>query len=197
MNTVRLMSAIFFGRGNRGNFWRRINGRRNLTTMLILNALLFPITAAGQTKPYTVTTSEYSIDLPSQQWRAITLSGADYHRDFRFSEDNDVVRLRIRRDIVDENVSTTDEAERQRRLDRSSKRGYVTGTIEDFEGALSGTRYSYEYVTSGITTARVVYYLRATKRSIYRIEFSGPPKMLLGLADQTQSIARSFRLKSR
>lgn len=177
----------------------RRESQRNFATalVLILYALLFPIAAAGQTKPYTVTTSQYSIDLPSQRWRAITVSGADYHRDFKFSEDNDVVRLRIRRDIVDENVSTTDLAERQRRLDRSSKRGYVTGTIESFDGKLSGTRYSYEYVTSGRTTARVIYYLRATKRSIYRIEFSGPPKMLLGLADQTQSIAQSFRPKSR
>jgi hypothetical protein len=43
--------------------------------------------------------------------------------------------------------------------------------------------------------ATVIYYLRVTERAIYRLEFTGPPKMLLDMADQTESIARSFRLK--
>jgi hypothetical protein len=71
----------------------------------------------------------------------------------------------------------------------------VTGTIESFTGAVSGTKYSYEYVSAGKPMATVSYYLRVTKRAIYRFEFIGSPKMLLDLADQTDSIARSFRLK--
>ena len=60
---------------------------------------------------------------------------------------------------------------------------------------MSGTKYSYEYVSAGKLMATVIYYLRVTKRAIYRIEFTGLRKMLLDLADQTDSIARSFRLK--
>jgi len=162
--------------------------------VLILIALLSPLSFVGQT--HTVRTAEYALDLPSAHWRAITVSGADYHKDFKFSEDKGIVRLRIRREIVkNEGVSTTDVAERQRRLDRSARLGYVTRTVESFKGALSGTKYSYEYVSAGQTMATVIYYLRVTKRAIYRIEFSGSPKMLLDLADQTESIARSFRLK--
>ena len=201
MNTVRAIPAIFFGHGNPGNVWQRNiwpESRRNFITglVLILTALLSPFTVAGQTQRYTVATGQYVLDLPSPQWRAITVSGADYPRDFRFSDDNGVVRLRIRREIVkNEGVSTTDVAERQRRLDRSARLGYVTGTVESFKGALSGTKYSYEYVSAGKPMATVIYYLRVTKRAIYRIEFTGSPKMLLDLADQTESIARSFRLK--
>lgn len=168
----------------------------NMALALILTALLAPFTVAGQTQRYTVATGEYVLDLPSAQWRAITVSGADYPRDFKYGEGESSVRLRIRREIVrSEDVSTTDVAERQRRLDRSSRRGYITGTVESFEGALSGTKYSYEYVSAGKPMATVSYYLRAAKRAIYRIEFTGPPKMLLDLRDQTESIARSFRLK--
>jgi len=97
--------------------------------------------------------------------------------------------------VNDESVSTTDVAERQRRLDRSARLGYVTATVESFKGAFSGTKYSYEYVTAGKPMATVIYYLRVTQRAIYRIEFSGPSKMLLDLANQTEAIARSFRLK--
>lgn len=201
MNTVRVMTAIFSGAGNPGNVWQRNScpeSRRNFikALVLILTALLSPFTGASQTQPYTVATGQYVLDLPSAQWRAINASGADYARDFRFSDDNGVLRLRIRREIVkDEDVSTTDVAERQRRLDRSARRGYVTGKVETFEGKLRGTKYSYEYVSAGKPMATVIYYLRVTKRAIYRIEFNGSPKMLLDLADQTESIARSFRLK--
>lgn len=194
------MPGIFFGRGNLRNVWQRniwTKSRRNFTTSLVLflTALLSPFTVAGQTRQYTVATGQYVLELPSAQWRAITVPGADYPRDFRFSDDNGVVRLRIRREIVQEGVSTTDVAERQRRLDRSATLGYVTGTVESFKGALSGTKYSYEYVSAGKPMATVIYYLRVTKRAIYRIEFTGSPKMLLDLSDQTASIARSFRQK--
>lgn len=203
MNIVNAMPVIFFGHGNPGHAWQRsawTESRRNFTDglVLILTALLSPFAVAGQTQPYTVRTGDYVLDLPSAQWRAITISVADYARDFTFTEDKGSVRLRIRREIVKyEDVSTTYVAERQRRLDRSARRGYVTRTIENFKGALSGTKYSYEYVTAGKPMARVIYYLRATKRRIYRVEFIGSPKMLLDLADQTESIARSFRLQQK
>ena len=176
--------------------WSESGRNFTMRLVLILIALLAPFTVAGQTKRYAVATGQYVLDLPSAQWRAITVSGANYPRDFRFSDDNGVVRLRIRREIVkDESVSTTDVAERQRQLDRSARLGYVTGTVESFKGALSGTKYSYEYVSAGKPMATVIYYLRVTKRAIYRMEFSGSPKMLLDLANQTESIARSFRVK--
>jgi len=38
-------------------------------------------TIAGQTQRYTVAAGQYVLDLPSAQWRAITVSGADYPRD--------------------------------------------------------------------------------------------------------------------
>lgn len=126
MNTVRVTTAIFFSHRNPENVWRIkiwVEYRRTFVTglVLILTALLSPFTVAGQTQRYTVATGQYVLDVPSAQWRAITVSGADYPRDFKFSDDRGVVRLRIRREIVkSEDVSTTDVAERQRRLDRSA-----------------------------------------------------------------------------
>jgi hypothetical protein len=201
MNIPGGMPAIFLKPGNpkrilKTNIWPE--ARRNFITglVVILTALLFPFIIAGQTQSRTVASGQYVLDLPSTQWQAITVQGADYPRDFRFSDDNGIVNLRIRREIVrDESVSTTDVVERQRRLDRSARRGYVTGTVESFTGVFSGAKYSYEYVSAGKARATVLYYLRVTKRAIYRIEFTGLPKMLLDLADQTDSIARSFRLK--
>ncbi len=176
----------------------RPNSRQDFITALalIFTPLLSPFTVAGQNQQYTVATGQYVIDVPSFQWRAITVQGAEYPRDFSFADDNGAIRLRIRRDIVEnESVSTKDVAERQRRLDRSARHGYVTEKIEDFNGTLSGTKYSYEFSRAGKRAATVIYYLRVTKRAIYRLEFTGPSKMLLDLAGQTESIARSFRVK--
>jgi hypothetical protein len=77
---------------------RSMNTVRSCTTrlVLILIALLSPFSFVGQT--HTVRTAEYALNLPSAHWRAITVSGADYHKDFKFSEDKGIVRLRIRRD---------------------------------------------------------------------------------------------------
>src|SRR6185295_16877720 len=100
MNTARAMPAISFVPGNPGNVWQRNiwpESRRSFITgtVLILITLLCPFTVVGQNQPHTVATGQYVIDLPSAQWRAITVSGADYPRDFSFSDDNDVVSLRI------------------------------------------------------------------------------------------------------
>lgn len=58
--------------------------------VLILPALLFPFTAAGQAQQYTVATGQYVLDLPSAQWRPIAVPGREHPRDVRFSDGNGV-----------------------------------------------------------------------------------------------------------
>jgi hypothetical protein len=96
---------------------------------------------------------------------------------------------------VDAGVSPEDLVQHQQRFDRVFLRGHVKGKVESFEGRLNGTRYPYEYVTAGKPMAGIIYYLQANNRIIYRVEFTGPPDKLWGLADQTELIAQSFRLK--
>ena len=67
--------------------------------------------------------------------------------------------------------------------------------VEPVAGHLSGVRYAYEYVTDGKPTARFIYYLEANNRVVYRLEFAGSPDLLRNLSEQTDFIARSFRLK--
>ena len=75
--------------------------------------------------------------------------------------------------------------------------GYMKGKVESFEVRLSGTKYPYEYIPAGRVVAGVTYYLQANNRVIYRVEFAGPPDKLRKLSDQTDFIARGFRLKWR
>lgn len=170
---------------------------RSLTTclILILIVVLFPSAVKNQTRRYTEKDLDYVLDLPSAKWRAITVSGiARTSTEFRYGDES-LVQLRIRRELVDAGVSPSDLVQRQQRFDRVFLVGYVKGKVEIFGGQLNGTRYPYEYVTAGKPMAGLIYYLQANNRIIYRVEFTGPPDKLWDLADQTEFIAQSFRLK--
>ena len=91
--------------------------------------------------------------------------------------------------------SPADLVQRQQKSDRVYLRGYIKGKDESFEGRLSGAKYPYEYIRAGKPMAGLIYYLQADSRTIYRLEFTGPPKKLGDLSSQTDFIARSFRLR--
>src|SRR5690242_18065832 len=92
--------------------------RAFLTTILIV--VLFPIAVQAQTWSYTDETLDYILELPSAKWRAIKVrSIAHTNTEFRYGERNPI-NLRIRRELVDANVSPADLVQCRQRLDRVS-----------------------------------------------------------------------------
>ena len=161
---------------------------------VVIFALLFPSTLNGQTRNYADGKLDYVLVLPSAQWHTINVPGIVSDKsEFRYK--NDGVHLRVRRELVHADVTVAELIQWQQKLDRSSLPGYMKEKVETFAGHLSGARYAYEYVTEGKRTARVIYYLEANNRIIYRLEFAGSPELLSSLSEQTDFIARSFRLK--
>lgn len=162
---------------------------------IVIFAILFPSTFMGQTRTYTAENLNYVLVFPSAEWRAINVPGIT-HDSTEFRYDNgDVVYLRVRRELVGTDVTVADLIQRQQILQRSSLPGYVKEQVEPVAGRLSGARYAYEYVTDGKPTARVIYYLEANNRIVYRLEFAGSPELLRTLSEQVDFIARSFRFK--
>ena len=170
---------------------------KHLTTCLtlVLVVLLLPSAVRNQTLTFTHRNRDYAVDLPSAKWRAITVSGVAHDStEFKYSEQG-LVQMRIRRELVDAGVLPSDLVLRQQSSDRVHLRGYVKEKAENFEGQLNGAKYPYEYISAGKPKARLIYYLQADYRTIYRVEFTGAPKELRDLGNQTDFIARSFRLK--
>jgi len=162
---------------------------------VIVSAILFPPTLKGQARSYTAENVNYALVLPSPEWRAINVPGIG-HDDTEFRYGNhSAVQMRIRRELVDAAVPVPDLIQRQQQMDRSLFLGYVKEKVEPFTGHLSGARYAYEYVADGAVKGRLVYYLEANNRVVYRLEFAGSPEDLRNLSEQTDLIARSFRLK--
>jgi len=162
---------------------------------MILIAVLFPIAAKAHTWPYTDEAGDYVLEVPSAKWRAIKVpSVVNPRTQFRYGE-RSPIHLRIRRELVDANMSPADLIHRKQRSDRVFLRGYVKGKSESFAGQLNGAKYHYEYIKTGKPMAGLIYYLEADNRITYRLEFTGPADELRSLSDQTEFIARSFRLR--
>ena len=96
---------------------------------------------------------------------------------------------------MDADITVADLIERQQTLHRTSLPGYVKEKVEPVAGRLSGARYAYEYVTDGKPTSRIIYYLEANNRVVYRLEFAGSPDLLRSLSGEADLLARCFRLK--
>jgi hypothetical protein len=162
---------------------------------IVVLAILFPSTFKAQTRSYTDENVDYVLVLPSAQWRAISVPGIDKDTtEFRYGQEG-LVKFRIRRALVDADVTVEDLIQRQQTLHRSSLLGYVKEKVAPITGHLSGVRYAYEYVTHGKPTARAIYYLEANNRTVYRLEFAGSPDLLRDISEQADLIAQSFQLK--
>lgn len=163
----------------------------------ILMTALSSTATSGQRRTFTNKSVDYVIEFPSNRWRALPSSGIVSQRtrqEFLYADGSNV-RLLVRRKLVDADVTPSDMVRRRQFWDKHLS-GYVLLKEESFVGQLSGSRFSYEYVRGGKIMSARIYYLEADNRTIYSLLFTGPRDELQRLGSQTESIARSFRLKT-
>ena len=162
-----------------------------LTCALLVASSVF---ASGQ-EMYTNKQVEYSLELPSPTWRVITRpDGLHQNVEFAYGDRSDGL-LRIRKEIVENDVTPTAVASRDHDLKLRFKPGYVEGKESSFTGRLKGVVSAYEYTGGGKPMAGLIYYLQADTRTIYVLHFEGGRDKLLRIRNQTDAMARSFQLK--
>jgi hypothetical protein len=138
---------------------------------------------------------EYGLEFPSATWRMISEPDvAHEHIEFVYGDRLDGY-LQIRKEVVDSGTSLSDQARRD--LDQKLRflPGFVEGKEEKFSGRLNGVTVSYEYVKTGKPMLGRIYYLQADNRTIYALRFTGLKDKLARIRNQTDFIARNFRLK--
>lgn len=163
----------------------------------ILIATFSLSTANGQARTFKDNSVDYVIEFPSTRWRALPSSGIvppRTRKTFRYADGS--VRLIVRRKLVHPDITASDMVRRRQRWAQHQLAGYVSGKEESFSGKLNGAQFSYEYVRGGKTISAVIYYLETDNRTIYSLLFRGPTEELRSIGNQTDSIARSFRLKN-
>jgi hypothetical protein len=138
---------------------------------------------------------DYSIELPSNTWRVITEPDAAHeHVEFVYGDRLDGY-LQIRKEVIDAGTRPADVARRERDQKFRFHPGFVEGKEESFSGRLSGVTVSYEFIKTGKPMIGRIYYLQADNRTVYALRFTGLRDKLARIRNQTDLIARSFKLK--
>jgi hypothetical protein len=138
---------------------------------------------------------DYTLELPTPQWRAITEPDSEHEHVEFVNGDRLEGHLRIRKEVVDAGSTTSNVVRRD--LDQKLRflPGFVEGKEEKFAGHLNGVTVSYEFIRAGKPMMGRVYYLQADNRTVYSLRFTGLKDRLARIRNQTDQIARSFRLK--
>ena len=169
--------------------------RRLITLAALALAFAAPALRAQDVQSYTNDKLEYALDLPNATWRAVPRADSVHeHVEFIYNDRSDG-HLRIRKEIVEDGTTPADLARRDHDNKLRFQRGYVEGREDNFPGRLKGVASSYEFTGAGKPMVGVIYYLQADPRTIYVLHFTGSKDTLLRLRSQTDSIARSFRIK--
>jgi hypothetical protein len=164
-----------------------------LLAVFLLIAATCSLVAAQE--PYTSDQIAYTIELPSTMWRVISEPDAAHeHAEFVYGDRLDGY-LQIRKEVVDAGTTPADLARRD--LDQKLRflPGFVEGKEEPFKGRLNGVTVSYEFVRTAKPMMGRIYYLQADNRTIYALRFTGLREKLARIRNQTDLIARSFKLK--
>jgi hypothetical protein len=167
--------------------------RRILAFTLVLIGLTAPVAFAQQL--YTHERVDYSFELPSPTWRAILEPDAAHeHPEFVYGDRLDGF-LTIRKEIVEAGTTAAELARRDQDLKLRFLPGFVEGKQDPFNGRLDGVTMSYEFVRTGKPMLGRTYYLQVDNRTIYALRFTGLRDKLARIRNQTDLIARTFKIK--
>lgn len=166
-----------------------------LKAVFALSLIAGVVTVVDAQQVFTSDKTDYILELPSDQWRSISEADAEHeHVDF-VNRDRLEGHLRIRKEAVDAGTSVSDLARRDLNEKLRFLPGFVEGKQENFAGRLNGLTITYEFIRTGKPMMGRIYYLQVDNRTIYALRFTGLKDRLGMIRNQTDSIARSFRLK--
>lgn len=168
---------------------------RIFKTVLAFAFCAVSLSPAGAQELFTSEKIDYSIELPSQSWRVISEPDAAHeHLEFVNGERLDGY-LQIRKEMVDSGTTAADLARRDRDQKFRFFPGFVEGKEEKFSGRLNGVVVSYEFIRTGKPMLGRIYYVQADNRTVYALRFTGLRDKLNRIRNQTDLIARSFKIK--
>jgi hypothetical protein len=170
--------------------------RLTISLALTLTALTLAASVAmAQAQTFTNDHVEYTLELPSATWRVTSEPDSIHqHAEFINGTRNDG-HLRVRKEVVDAGKTASELARQDQDQKLRFQPGYVEGKTEKFVGRLNGVTISYEYTNGGKPMTGRIYYLQADNRTIYTLRFTGFRDKLTRIRNQTDAMARSFRLK--
>lgn len=149
----------------------------------------------AQSHSYASSKVEYVVEFPSPMWRLVDEPDEMHqHAEFVYNDRNDGY-LRIRKEALDEGLTVREFARRDQEQKVRFLPAYVDGKEDNFAGRMSGVTVSYEFTQAGKPMAGRTYYLQADGRTVFVLRFTGMRDKLSRIRNQTDQIARTFKLK--
>lgn len=169
------------------------------TSFLVLVAFA---TATAQPSPslqehtYSSSKVDYLVEFPSAMWRLVDEPDEVHqHAEFVYNDRNDGY-LRIRKEALPDGQTVEEFARQDQEQKEHFRPGYVDGKGERFAGRMNGFTMAFEFTQAGKAMAGRTYYLQADDRRVYALRFTGMRDKLARIRNQTDQIARMFKLKS-
>ena len=162
---------------------------------VLLVVAVFSLGAVAQDDIFSDPLVDYTFALPDATWKlTVRPSATSPYVEYVYRDRRDG-HLRVRKLTVPKDAILTDVIEQEAQKFRFLP-GFVAGKEENFAGKLRGSVYNYEYVAAGKAMAGRQYFLRANETTVYQLLFTGLKDGLRGIRNQTDSIARTFSIKS-
>ena len=137
---------------------------------------------------------EYTFDLPEAAWKMTSKpSTLSPNVEYVFKDRTDGY-LEVRKLSVKSNQMLSDVI-RDEETKLQFMPGYVAGKEENFQGALDGRVFNFEFVRSARNMSGRFYFLKAKDDIVYVLRFTGERDKLRMIRNQVDSIARTFKVK--
>ena len=135
---------------------------------------------------------EFTIELPNATWRVTSKTGGGE----LVYGDRLNGYLQIRKVAINDGETMADVIDREQNQKLQFVPDYVNGKEENFKGNLSGKIANYEFTLSSKPMIGRAYFIQASdNKTVYILRFTGLRDKLRLLRNQTDSIARTFKLK--
>jgi len=168
---------------------------RSLAAFVALITFLALAPWATAQNQFTNDKLEYVVELPSVVWKPTSATFSEHQHTEFINGDRLEGYLQIRKESIDPDTTLPDQARHDQEQKLRYLPGYVIGKQEKFTGRYPGWTSTYEYTATGKAMMGRIYYLQIDNRTIYTLRFTGLRDKLMRIRNQTDLIARSFRLK--
>ncbi|HEX9959948.1 MAG TPA: hypothetical protein VGB00_03390 [Pyrinomonadaceae bacterium] len=159
-------------------------------------SVFFALSAFGQNLTFSDLNAAYTFDLPEATWKqTVKPNAGSSNVEYVYGDRRDG-HLEIRKITVAANEMLSDVILREQEQKLQFLPGYVAGKEENFAGALRGKVFNFEYVRSGRNVSGRFYFLKSDETTVYVVRFTGERDKLRAIRNQTDSIARTFKLKT-
>ena len=166
-----------------------MNGHYKKLLFIALAVFTFAAVGAAQNRTtFSDATVEFTFEIPDDKWKVV--GKAPVNLVYTTANDGD---LEIRKLTLAANRPLAElmKAEEEK---LQFLRGFVAGKDDNFSGALRGSVYNYEFVSSGRGKAGRFYYLRDGD-TVYVLRFTAYADKLRSLRTQSDMMARTFQIK--